>query len=136
MQFDTKFAIVVRDDLETWQKLNVTAFLSSGIIGNTPEMMGEPYVDAAGNQFHSLSIQPCIVLAADANTIGNIHRRALSRGVTSAAYTEEMFTMGHDEANREVFGQFGPDDAKIVGVALRADKKIVDKITKGAKLHG
>ncbi len=38
MQFDTKFAIVVRDDLETWQKLNVTAFLTSGIIGNTPEM--------------------------------------------------------------------------------------------------
>ena len=136
MQFDSKFAIVVRDDLETWQKLNVTAFLTSGIIGNTPEMMGEPYEDAAGNRFHSLSIQPCIVLAADANTIGNIHRRALSRGVTTAAYTEEMFSTGHDEANREVFRQCGPDDARIVGLAMRADKKIVDKITKGAKLHG
>ena len=56
-------------------------------------------------------------------------------GVTTAAYTEEMFSTGHDAANREVFGQFGPDDARIVGVALRADKKVVDKITKGAKLH-
>ncbi|MEM1198434.1 MAG: DUF2000 family protein, partial [Pseudomonadota bacterium] len=63
--FDTKFVIVVRNDLETWQKLNVTAFLSSGIAGNTPEMMGTPYKDAAGNLFHSLSIQPCIVLSAD-----------------------------------------------------------------------
>ena len=71
----------------------------------------------------------------DGNTIGNIHRRALSRGVTTAAYTEEMFSTGHDEANRAVFKQFGPDDAKIVGLAMRAEKKIVDKITKGAKLH-
>jgi hypothetical protein len=30
---------------------------------------------------------------------------------------------------------FAPDDAKIVGIALRADKKLVDKITKGARMH-
>lgn len=34
-----------------------------------------------------------------------------------------------------VFSEFSPDNAKVVGMALRADKKIVDKITKGAKLH-
>lgn len=28
MQFDTKFAIVVVDDLPVWKKLNVVAFLS------------------------------------------------------------------------------------------------------------
>ena len=26
MKFETKFAVVVHDDLETWQKLNITAF--------------------------------------------------------------------------------------------------------------
>ena len=26
--FDTKIAIIVREDLATWQKLNVTAFLA------------------------------------------------------------------------------------------------------------
>jgi len=31
--------------------------------------------------------------------------------------------------------EFAPDDAKIVGVALRAEKKIVDKIVKGARMH-
>ena len=31
MDFDTKIAIVVRDDLAVWQKLNVTAFITSGI---------------------------------------------------------------------------------------------------------
>ena len=31
MQFDTKIAVVIRTDLEAWQKLNVAAFLTSGI---------------------------------------------------------------------------------------------------------
>ena len=31
--FDTKITIIIRDDLATWQKLNVTAFLMSGITG-------------------------------------------------------------------------------------------------------
>jgi hypothetical protein len=48
--FDTKIAIVIRDDLLVWQKLNVTAFLMSGIIGAAPEIIGEPYQDAAGNR--------------------------------------------------------------------------------------
>ena len=32
--FDTKIAIVVREDLAVWQKLNVTAFLTSGVVGS------------------------------------------------------------------------------------------------------
>jgi len=34
-----------------------------------------------------------------------------------------------------VFAQFAPEDAKIVGLALRTDKKIVDKIARGARMH-
>ena len=44
--FDTKIASVVRDDLAVWQKLNVTAFLTSGIVGATDGLLGEPYEDA------------------------------------------------------------------------------------------
>ena len=32
MRFDTKIAIAVREDLATWQKLNVTAFLALSLI--------------------------------------------------------------------------------------------------------
>jgi len=133
--FDTKFAIVLHDDLPVWQKLNVTAFLTSGIVAQFPGIIGEPYRDRAGNLYNPLSIQPVIVLSADQPTLSAIHRRALERGVTSSLYVEEMFSTGHDVANRAVFGQFAPDDAKVVGFALRADKKLVDKITKGARMH-
>jgi hypothetical protein len=133
--FDTKIAIVVRDDLAVWQKLNVTAFLMSGIVGAHPGMIGEPYKDAADNQHLSLSIQPVIVLAADASTLVEIRRRALERKVPTAIYIEEMFATGHDAANRSVFAGHGPDEPNVVGVALRADQKITDKITKGARMH-
>jgi len=133
--FDTKFAIVLRDDLAVWQKLNVTAFLTSGIAAQFPEIIGDPYRDRAGNIYNPLSIQPVIVLSADGSMLNAIHRRALERGVTTSAYIEEMFSTGHDAANRAVFAEFAPDDAKVAGIAVRAEKKLVDKITKGARMQ-
>jgi hypothetical protein len=133
--FNTKIAIVLRNNLQSWQKLNVTAFLVSGIAGQSPDMIGEAYRDRAGNLYNPLSIQPMIVLSADDETIATIHRRSLERGVTASLFIEEMFATGHDVANREVFAKFAPEDARVVGIALRAEKKIVDKITKGAVMH-
>jgi hypothetical protein len=133
--FDTKIAIVLRDDLAGWQALNVTAFLTSGIVAETPAIIGQAYRDAAGNVYNPLTIQPIVVLSADLETLRTIHRRSLERGVITSAYIEEMFSTGHDAANREVFAQFSPDNAKLVGLALRTEKKVVDKITKGARMH-
>ncbi len=133
--FDTKIAIVLRDDLAPWQELNVTAFLTSGIIAQNPAIIGQAYRDATGHVYNPMSIQPIVVLTADQETLRTIHRRSLEREVTTSAYIEEMFSTGHDAANREVFGQFSPEDARLVGIALRAEKKIADKITKGSKMH-
>lgn len=133
--FDTKIAIVLRDDLASWQALNVTAFVTTGIVAQAPEVIGEPYRDAAGNRYNPLSVQPIIILAADGATLAGIHRRALERGVVTSLYIEEMFTTGHDSANRAAFAAFAPDNAKVAGIALRAPKRMVDRIIKGACLH-
>ena len=133
--FDTKIAVVLRNNLAGWQKLNVTAFLMTGIAGSHPEIIGEPYRDRAGNLYNPLSIQPIIVLSADEATISSIHRRTLERDVTASLFVEEMFATGHDTANRAVFSEYTPEDAKVVGIALRAEKKIVDKMTKGATMQ-
>lgn len=134
--FDTKIVVVLREDLASWQKLNVTAFLTSGIVAQEASVIGEPYRDAAGNVYNAMAGQPIVVLSADAPTLSTIHRRSLERGVTASLYIEEMFSTGHDAANRAVFAVFAPDNAKVVGIGLRAEKKLVDKITKGARLHG
>jgi hypothetical protein len=50
-------------------------------------------------------------------------------------YIEDMFSTGHDEANRATVSDKEPDNLPIVGLALREERKLVDKITKGAKMH-
>ena len=40
-----------------------------------------------------------------------------------------------DEANRAVFSEDMSNEDNTVGIALRADKKIVDKVIKGTKMH-
>lgn len=133
--FDTKIAMVLRNDLAVWQKLNVTAFLMSGVVAGAPEVIGDPYFDRDGREYHRLSVQPVVVLAADAVQMAVIHRRAVERDVRTALFIEEMFASGHDGENRAVFAGFGPEDARVVGVGLRADRRLVDKITKGAVKH-
>lgn len=125
----------MREDLAQWQKLNVTAFLATGIAGAEDGLLGEEYRDAAGNVYHPISAQPIIVLGGDGDTLKKVRSRALERGVPASLYIEEMFSTGHDAANRAVFAEFSPENAKVVGIAFRADKKIADKITKGAKMH-
>ena len=132
---EPKIAIVVRDDLATWQKLNVTAFLMSGITAANTELIGEQYVDKNGNRHLPMSRQPVIILSGAATVLRNARNRANERGIATVAYIEEMFATGHDEANRAVFSEHMSNEHNIVGIALRADKKIVDKITKGAKMH-
>lgn len=133
--FDTKIAIIVRENLATWQKLNVTAFLTSGVVGASEGLLGERYEDAAGNSYNPLVVQPMIVLSADSEAIRVIYRRAMDRCVRLSLYIEDMFTTGYDAANRAAVKQYSPEAMNVVGLAMREDKKVVDKITKGARMH-
>lgn len=134
--FDTKIVIILRDNLMAWQELNVTAFLMSGIVAQNPTLIGEAYRDRAGHVYNPMSIQPVVVLTGDQSVLANAQRRCFEQDVTASAYIEEMFSTGHDAANRDVFAAFAPEDAKLVGIAFRAPKKVADKISKGAKMHG
>lgn len=46
VQFDTKIGVLLRGDRLTRQRLNVTAFLVSGIGTVVPEVIGQPCADA------------------------------------------------------------------------------------------
>ena len=54
IRFDTKIAVLLREDLQAWQALNVCAFLMSGVAAGNPETIGEPYEDADGNRYLSI----------------------------------------------------------------------------------
>jgi hypothetical protein len=134
-RFDTKIAVVLRDDLAVWQKTNVTAFLVSGIAGTEPDVVGEPYRDGSGNEYLPMFVQPVLVYEATAAELRRAYGRAMDRGVTPAVYTAELFATGHDEANRAAVAAVSADDLDLVGIALRADRKVVDKIVDRLRFH-
>lgn len=135
MQFDTKIAVVIRTDLEPWQKLNVAAFLTSGIAAKFPECVGDPYEDGSATKYLSLIGQPILIYGADRAALSRALERALARSVTPAVYTEDMFTTSHDAANREAVRAVTRADLNLVGLAMRAERKVIDKITDGLKFH-
>ena len=135
MQFDTKIAVVLRDDLAAWQKANVTAFLVSGIAGTVPGIVGEPYRDASGNEYLPMFVQPVLVYQADAPALRRAYERALGRDVPMAIYTADLFETGHDEANRAAVAGVPADELDLVGIAFRAERKTVDKVVDGLRFH-
>jgi hypothetical protein len=135
MQFATKIAVVLRDDLAVWQKTNVTAFLVSGIAGTVPEIVGEPYRDASGNEYLPMFVQPVLVYEADAAGLRRAYERAMDRGVTPAVYTAELFETGHDEANRAAVARVPAEELDLVGVAFRAERKRVDRTVDRLRYH-
>jgi hypothetical protein len=136
MQFDTKVAVVLRDDLAVWQKANVTAFLISGIAGSDPSLVGEPYVDGSGNRYLPMLRQPIMVFSADAPGLRRAYERAMQRGVEELAiYTAELFATAHDEANRAAVAAVPAEELDLVGIALRAERKTVDKVLDRLRPH-
>jgi hypothetical protein len=135
MPFDTKIAIAVREDLATWQKLNVTAFLASAVAGGRPEVIGERYQDGSGHVYLPMFRQPVLVYAADAQTLADAHGRALARELDTAVYIEDMFKTGHDADNRAAVRAVAAEEMALVGLAVYGPKNAVDKIFKGFMLH-
>ena len=134
--FPTKIAVVVRDDLAVWQRLNVTAFLISGVTAGAGEpVVGEPYVDGDGVRYLPMLRQPVLVFEAGADKLRTVHRRALEREAPFAIYTADLFATGHDEDNRAAVRAVATADLDFVGIALRAPHKVADAIIRGLRRH-
>src|SRR6185312_3866468 len=117
VRFDTKIVVVLHGDVPTWQKLNMTAFLCSGVAASAPESIGEPYADADGTPYLAMFGQPTMVFEASADEVTRTLERALSRGVTPAVFTEELFATGHDAANRSAVAAVARAELNLTGLA-------------------
>jgi hypothetical protein len=134
--FATKIAVVVRDDLEPWQRLNVTAFLVSGITAQAGvEVIGEDYVDADDRRYLPLLVQPVLIFEASAAKLQTVRERAERREQAVAIYTHDMFSTGKDEDNRAAVRAVPTADLDLVGIALRAPHRDADAIVRGLARH-
>ena len=135
VRFDTKIAVLLRDDLETWQRLNVTAFLVSGLGTAVPELIGEPYADADDTPYLPMFRQPVMVFEGPKELMTTAHTRAVGRGVTLSVFTSDLFATGNDRDNRAAVRAVRRDAMDLVGLAVHGPRNAVDKILKGASMH-
>ncbi|GAA1352236.1 DUF2000 domain-containing protein [Streptomyces beijiangensis] len=135
VRFDTKIAVLLREDLETWQRLNVTAFLVSGLGSTAPEVIGEPYADADDTAYLPMFRQPVLVFEGTKESLTAAHTRALGRGLPVAVFTSDLFATGHDGDNRAAVRAVPKDQLDLVGLAVYGPRNAVDKVLKGSRMH-
>jgi hypothetical protein len=134
--FDTKVAVIVRDDLAVWQRLNVVAFLMSGITATgEPGVVGPSYVDGAGVEYLPMLRQPVLVFEAAGAKLTTVARRAREREVPFALYTAELFSTGHDDDNRAAVAAVPTDELDLVGIGFRAPHRAADQLLRGLRRH-
>lgn len=134
MEFDTKIKIILRDDLEPWEELNVTAFLASGI-ASLEGMVGEPYEDADENKYLPMMKQPMMILSASGDKIKEVRQKAMDRNMAVAIYTKELFSTLNDDDNRAEVKKHRTEELDLVGIGIRGPKSQLDRITKGIPMH-
>ncbi|WP_331766533.1 DUF2000 domain-containing protein [Embleya sp. NBC_00896] len=135
VRFDTKIAVLLREDLPTWQRLNVTAFVVSGIGSRVPEVIGEPYADADDTEYLPMFRQPVLVFEGTKEALTSAHTRALGRDLPMAVFTSDLFGTGNDRDNRAMVRAIPRADLDLVGMAVYGPRNVVDKILKGARMH-
>jgi len=135
VRFNTKIAVVLREDLAVWQKLNMTAFLVSGVAGTDADTIGEPYEDASGHRYLPMFRQPVLIFAGNAEQLRRAYERLRAAGLRFSVFTDDLFATGNDGDNRAAVKAVRSEDLRIAGLALRGDRKAVDKALKGLSLH-
>src|SRR5260221_7783774 len=111
-----KIAVILRDNLEPWQRLNVAAFTVSGV-SSQDGAVGETYRDGSGNTYLPMFKDPVLVFGATAEEMGRTVERARSRGIAFSIFTEGPFGPFADTANRAATAQFPPCEPKHAGRA-------------------
>ena len=134
MTFDTKIKIILRNGLESWQELNVTAFLISGIAG-TQNIIGQPYIDAEGVQYLPMSQQPIMIHSATEKQLQEILQKAIEKEMAVSIYTKKLFTTYNDEDNRAEIAKHKTTSLDLVGIGIIGKKSPLDRLTKGIELH-
>ncbi|MBQ1017626.1 DUF2000 domain-containing protein [Micromonospora sp. D93] len=135
VRFDTKIAVLLRDDVLPWQRLNITAFLVSGMGTALPEVIGKPYEDASGVEYLSMFRQPVLVFQGDKELLRLAHDRALSRDLPTSVFTSELFATANDRDNRSAVRAVPTEKLDLVGLAVYGPRNAVDRVLKGADMH-
>jgi len=134
--YENKIAIVIRDDLQSWQKLNVASFLASSIAIQFPETHGAKFINASGSEYLPFIKHPILIYKADTQAeINRAFQRARERQLQIGIYTEPLFTIKNEDENHIEISRFSDEDQILVGIVIYGENKLVNKALDGLKFH-
>lgn len=131
-----KIALVVKNDLKDWQKLNVIAFLASSVAIKFPGTHGKALVTASQSEYLPFINQPMLIYKAD--TLEDLKRafqRAKDRNLNIGIYTLPHFATKTEAENLAEVSKRQDDDLDLVGIAVYGERKSVSKALDGLKFH-
>ena len=114
--------------------MNVAAFQISGIVTVHPEIMGKFYIDGNGNEYHPLCQQHEFILNGDQN----FFKTSVSPLFHAILLPMLTFKICFKLAKMLPVAKYLHNVAQMkntVGIAFRADIRIIDKISKGVKIQ-
>jgi hypothetical protein len=134
--YPDKIAVVIKDDLATWQKLNVTAFLASSVAIAFPDTHGKPLINAQGQTYLPFMIHPVLVYKADNDAqLKRAFARAKDRGLHIGIYTSGQFATKNEQENLAEIAKYTDEELTLVGIVVYGENKKVDKALDGLKFH-
>ena len=134
--YDNKIALVIKNDLESWQKLNVAAFLASSIAIQFPDTHGKEFINASGSAYLPFIKHPILIYKAESDAeIKRAFNRARERELHIVIYTGPLFTTKNEAENHVEIAKSTDEDQVLVGIAIYGENKKVNKALDGLKFH-
>lgn len=134
--YEKKVAIVIKNDLLVWQKLNVVSFLASSIAIQFPETHGENLVTADKVKFLPFLKHPILVYKADTTEkLKRVFQRSRDRELAIGIYTKSLFDTRSGDENIIEISSHAADNLDLVGIIVYGENKKVDKALDGLKFH-
>lgn len=134
--YEKKIAIIIKNDLLNWQKLNVTAFLASSVAIKFEETHGKAFVSASGSEYLPFIKHPILIYKADTDAeLRRVFNRAKERDLNIGIYTNPLFSTKNEEGNLIEIAKYNDDEQELAGIIIYGENKKVDKTLNSLKFH-
>jgi hypothetical protein len=136
MIYDNKIAIVIKSDLEDWQKLNVASFLASSVAIKFPDTHGKSFVNASNSEYLPFIKHPILIYKADTDAeIKRAFNRSKERELNIGIYTAPLFGTKNEEENLIEIAKCNDENQNLVGIIVYGETKKVNEALDGLKFH-
>ena len=134
--YETKIALVIKNGLQPWQKLNVAAFLASAVAIRFPDTHGKEFINASGSVYLPFIRQPILIYGAETDAdIRRAFNRAKERGLHIGLYTGPLFSTKNEAQNHLEIAKATDENHVLVGLAIYGENKKVAKALDGLRFH-